>query len=116
MTAHTKDFESTALPYLDAVYRSAVALCGSQHDAEDLTQTTFTKALERFESYRSGTNCKAWLLRIMRNTWIDQFRRQKVLGAVLPLTEELVEAPSDAGETVWSNADDICSTTFPTIK
>ncbi len=75
-------FESIALPYLDTLYRAAVALCGREENAEDLVQATYLKALQRFELFRPGTNCRAWLLRILRNTWIDQLRHMKVVGMV----------------------------------
>ena len=95
------------MPHLNAVYRAAVALCGRVQDADDLVQVTLLKAFERFESFEAGTNCKAWLLRILRNTWIDQLRRQKLTGLVLPIEEDMIaEAPRNS-ETVWSNAQDI---------
>jgi len=103
----SESFEGIALPHLNAVYRAAVAICGRQREAEDLVQDTFLKAFERFELFEKGTNCKAWLLQILRNTWIDQLRHQKVTGLTLPLEEEIVaDAPEDY-ETVWSDADDL---------
>lgn len=102
-----QDFEQTALGHLDSVYRTAAALCGRQDEAEDLTQATFVKALERFETYTPGTNCKAWLLQILRNTWIDRLRQKKVRGTVVPLDEaQAVEEP-EVEETVWSDAEDL---------
>ena len=52
-------FEQVALPHLDSVYRAAVALCGRSTEAEDLTQTTFVRAWERFDTFEPGTNCRA---------------------------------------------------------
>jgi len=100
-------FEQFALPNLDNVYRAAVALCGRSNEAEDLTQTTFMKALERFDTFEPGTNCKAWLFQILRNTWIDQLRRRRVAGRVVPLDEELVAEENGVEATVWSNAEDL---------
>ncbi len=77
MKDYTETFEEIALPYLNAVYRAAVALCGRRQEADDLVQDTFLKAFERFELFQPGTNCKAWLLQILRNTWIDRLRRKK---------------------------------------
>jgi len=57
-------FEQIALPHLDSVYRAARAVCGRTDEAEDLTQTTFLKAFERFDMFQPGTNCKAWLLQV----------------------------------------------------
>jgi RNA polymerase sigma-70 factor (ECF subfamily) len=100
-------FEQIALPYLDHVYRAAVALCGRSNEADDLTQITFVKALERFDTFKPGTNCKAWLFQILRNIWIDQLRHKKVAGSALPLDETLVAKESGVEETVWSDAEDL---------
>jgi RNA polymerase sigma-70 factor (ECF subfamily) len=100
-------FEQLALPNLDNVYRAAVALCGRCNEADDLTQTTFMKALERFDTFKTGSNCKAWLFQILRNTWIDQLRHKKVVGSVAPLDEALVANEARAEETVWSDAEDL---------
>lgn len=107
MSAMSESFEEIAMPHLDAVYRAAVTICGRQSVAEDLVQDTFTKAFERFELFEKGTNCKAWLLQILRNTWIDRLRHQKVTGLTLPLEEEIVASVSEDHETVWSNAEDL---------
>ncbi len=103
----TETFEKVALPHLDAVYRAAVALCGRHQKADDLVQDTFLKAFERFESFQLGTNCKAWLLQILRNVWIDQLRKKKVAGQELPLEEQIVAERSHDNEIVWSNAEDL---------
>lgn len=100
-------FEQIALPYLDSVYRAAVALCGRSDEAEDLTQATFVRALERFHTFEVGTNCKAWLFQIMRNIRIDQFRRNKVTGNTLPLDEDLAMAEPRSEPTAWSDATDL---------
>ena len=100
-------FEKVALAHLDAVYRAAVALCGRRQEADDLAQETFLRAFERFASFRPGTNCKAWLLRILRNIWIDQLRRKKIAGNELPLAEQTVADEGRENETVLSNAEDL---------
>lgn len=105
--ADRSEFENVAMPYLDAVYRTALALCGRRAEAEDLTQDTFTKAMERFDSFRLGTNCKAWLLRILRNTRIDRLRHMKVVGPQVSADEALLPAPAQPEQTVWTNAEDI---------
>ena len=100
-------FEQIALIHLTAVYRGAVAICGQTDRAEDLVQTTFLKAFERFGSFRTGTNCKAWLLSILRNSWIDMLRRQQKMKAqTMPLAEEPAAEPS-VQETAWTNAQDL---------
>ncbi len=107
--ADRNQFESTVLPYLDTLYRAAMAMSGQRAMAEDLTQTTVLKALERFESYREGSNCKAWLLRIMRNTWIDELRHRKVKGPELQAEEALLPDTSSTPEdqTRWTDARDL---------
>ena len=105
--ADRSEFENTATPYVETVYRAAFALCGRPGQAEDLTQETFAKALERFGSFRAGTNCKAWLLRILRNTWIDELRHRKIVGPQLPVNEAILASPEHVAETVWTNATDV---------
>jgi RNA polymerase sigma-70 factor (ECF subfamily) len=105
--ADRSDFEATALPHLDAVYRAAMALAGRAQDAEDLAQTTLLKALERFGSFRAGSNCKAWLYRILRNTWIDRLRHAKVVGPVAPIEDGRVAQPAEPDPTHWSDARDV---------
>ena len=100
-------FEKMALPHLDAVFRAAVALCGRTAEAEDLTQATFAKALDKFSAYTPGTHCRAWLLQILRNHWIDQLRRTKTADSLLTRGERLVSDASNAEETVWSDANDL---------
>lgn len=100
-------FEETALPHLDSVYRAAVAVCRRLDEAEDLTQMTFVRALEHFDTLQPGTNCKAWLFQIMRNLWIDQLRHKKVAGNIVPIDEEIVATPAETRRTVWSDAENL---------
>jgi RNA polymerase sigma-70 factor (ECF subfamily) len=93
--ADARYFEELTIPMLDALYRLARTLTGDEHEARDLVQSTYTKALQRFESYRTGTNCRAWMMRIMRNTWIDELRHRKVAGPSVPLEEQWLESPAD---------------------
>lgn len=70
-------FEREALPHLDALHNYALHLCRSPSDAEDLVQETFIKALNSFDSYQAGTNCRAWLFRILTNTFFNLRRARK---------------------------------------
>jgi RNA polymerase sigma-70 factor, ECF subfamily len=72
---HTLEFEQEALPHLNALYTFAVRLCRDKDDAEDLVQETFMKAFRFFDKFERGTNCKAWLFRILKNTYINKYRR-----------------------------------------
>lgn len=84
-----------------------MALCGRSADAEDLTQATFTRALERFDTFQAGTNCKAWLFQIMRNVRIDHLRHRKVAGNAVEIDEESLPAEARTEQTVWSNPADL---------
>ena len=68
-------FEEEALPHLDAVYRFALRLSGSQADAEDLAQDTFQRAYRSWDQYTRGTNCKGWLFTICRNAYLRSEER-----------------------------------------
>jgi RNA polymerase sigma-70 factor (ECF subfamily) len=69
-------FEREALVHLDLLYNSAVQMTRNAADAQDLVQDTFVKAFRFFDKYKAGTNCKAWLFRIMKNNFINSFRKQ----------------------------------------
>lgn len=71
-------FDEEALPHLDALYRVALRLTGDPTQAEDLVQDTMLKAYRAWRQYRPGTNAKGWLLTILRNTFINDFRRRKL--------------------------------------
>ncbi len=70
-------FEREALPHLDALHAYALHLCRDASDAEDLVQETYIKALNNFQSYQAGTNCRAWLFRILTNTFFNLRRSRK---------------------------------------
>jgi RNA polymerase sigma-70 factor (ECF subfamily) len=69
------DFEREALPHMDALYNFALRMTGDPDDANDLLQETFLKAYRFFDKFERGTNCKAWLFRIMKNSFINIYRR-----------------------------------------
>lgn len=70
-------FERDALPLLDQLYGGALRMTRNPADAEDLVQETYVKAYQAFNSFREGTNLKAWLYRIMTNTYINSYRKKK---------------------------------------
>ena len=70
-------FEEQALPLLDQLYGGAMRLTRNPQDAEDLIQETYLKAYSNFDSFKQGTNLKAWLYRIMTNTYINSYRKAK---------------------------------------
>ena len=68
-------FEAEALPFVDQLYPAALRMTRNPSDAEDLVQETFVKAFASFHQYRPGTNLKAWLYRILTNTFINTYRK-----------------------------------------
>ncbi|HHH75571.1 MAG TPA: sigma-70 family RNA polymerase sigma factor [Phycisphaerae bacterium] len=103
----SRDFETQALPHLTALFRVAVAMCGNMVLAEDLVQTTMTKALGSFALFREGSNCKAWLVKILRNTWVDYLRHKKVAGPQITIEEQIVPEKQHPEVTHWSNPTDL---------
>jgi len=70
-------FERDALPFLDQLYGAALRLTRNPADAEDLVQDTYARAFSAFHTYADGTNLKAWLFRILRNTFINGYRKKQ---------------------------------------
>ena len=70
-------FERDALPYLDQLYPAALRMTRNPADAEDLVQETFVKAYSAFHQFAEGTNLKAWLYRILTNTYINSYRKKQ---------------------------------------
>ncbi len=70
-------FERDALPYLDQLYSAALRMTRNPADAEDLVQETFVKAYSAFHQFEPGTNLKAWLYRILTNTYINSYRKRQ---------------------------------------
>jgi len=70
-------FERDALPYLDQLYGAALRMTRNPTDAEDLVQETFAKAFAAFHQFKPGTNLKAWLYRILTNTFINSYRKKQ---------------------------------------
>ena len=70
-------FERDALPYLDQLYAGAMRMTRNPADAEDLVQETYAKAFSSFHQFRPGTNLKAWLYRILTNTFINNYRKKQ---------------------------------------
>ena len=70
-------FERDALPYIDQLYSAAMRMTRNPADAEDLVQETFAKAYSSFHQFRPGTNLKAWLYRILTNTFINTYRKKQ---------------------------------------
>jgi RNA polymerase sigma-70 factor, ECF subfamily len=70
-------FEDDVLPYLDQLYAAGMRMTRNPADAEDLVQETFAKAYASFHQFQEGTNLKAWLFRILTNTFINSYRKRQ---------------------------------------
>lgn len=71
-----EDFNEEIIPHLDALYNFGLRLTSDPNDAEDLVQDTIVKAYRFFSSYEKGTNAKAWLFRILKNSYINNYRKK----------------------------------------
>lgn len=70
-------FEEQAMPFIDQLYGAALRMTKNPSDAQDLVQETFVKAFAAFNSFQQGTNLKAWLYRILTNTFINSYRKKQ---------------------------------------
>jgi len=72
------DFETAAMPYVDALYNTAYRMTRNVEDAQDLVQETYLKAYKYYDKFSEGTNFKAWLFKIMKNTFINNYRKKQL--------------------------------------
>src|SRR5262245_50486499 len=86
--SNRSEFEALTLEHMDALYGAALRLTRSPKDAEDLVQDTYLKAFRFFDSFERGTNIKAWLFKILTNTFINKYRRKVK-------EKEMAEAPAE---------------------
>ncbi len=80
-------FTADAMPFLDQLYAAAMRMTRNPADAQDLVQETFLKAFAAFGSFRTGTNLRAWLYRILTNTYINGYRKKQRQPQVSPTDE-----------------------------
>lgn len=83
-------FERDAMPLLDQLYSAALRMTRNPADAEDLVQETYLKAYAAFASFKKGTNLKAWMYRILTNTYINGYRKRQRQPIQQP-TEEITD-------------------------
>jgi RNA polymerase sigma-70 factor (ECF subfamily) len=98
-----REFEGLALEHLDPLYSAALRLTKNERDAEDLVQDAFLRAFRFFDKFERGTNMKAWLFKILTNTFINKYRRRVkeksvVEGAAREATNEnfVTREPSES--------------------
>lgn len=98
------EFERTALAHTDALYGAAYRLTRNARDAEDLVQDSLLRAYRFWDSFQQDSNCKAWLLRIVTNTFINEYQRKKRSREVLD--QATAEQESTDGVLVHADAND----------
>ena len=69
------NFEAAAMPFVDSLYNTAYRMARNPQDAEDLVQETYLKAYKYYDKFQEGTNFKAWLFKILKNTFINRYRK-----------------------------------------
>src|ERR671923_546528 len=75
--ADQAEFAELAMPYMSALYSAALRMTRNPTDAEDLVQETYLRAYRGFGGFKEGTNLKAWLYKILTNTFINTYRAKK---------------------------------------
>ena len=99
-----KEFEETALVHLDLLYNTALQMTRNAQDAEDLVQETFVRAYRFFDKFEKGTNCKAWLFKIMRNNFINNYRKKAKEPARVDFEDVESTFTADANKEMLSEA------------
>lgn len=100
---NSSEFVDQALPYADQLYAAAMRLAKNPSDAADLVQETFLKAYQAFHQFEQGTNLKAWLYRILTNTYINLYRKRSKEGFQAAL-DEMEEWQVGAAESLTQTA------------
>ena len=92
-----KAFEDVAFDHMNALFNLARHLTGNSADAEDLVQETYLRAYKHYDKFAQGTNFKAWIFRILRNTSISRYKQERNHGnnVSLEVVEPRLEAPGD---------------------
>ncbi len=96
------DFEREALPHLSALYAAGLRMTRNEKDAEDLVQDTLLRAYRFFDTFQAGTNCKAWLFRILTNVFCNNYRDREREHVVLTEAES---SPANLEQFIGGGAD-----------
>ena len=89
-------FEREALTHIDALRHFAFQLSRNKQSTEDLVQETMLKACTYFDSYKEGTNCRAWLFQICKNSYINAYRRKQYEPFLMDFTESALQSPLES--------------------
>ena len=97
-------FDKEFMPHVDSMYSFAYRLTFDEDDAKDLVQDTYMKAFRFINSFERGTNAKAWLFRILKNSFINEFRKKSKQPAKVDYNEvEQYYNSDDAGESITTD-------------
>jgi RNA polymerase sigma-70 factor (ECF subfamily) len=100
-----KEFEELALPHIDSLYNFALKLTGNVTEAEDLVQETYLKAYRFFHKYKKNTYIKAWLFSILKNTFINIYRRKKKESEKIDFNsvEKFIDQLTDTNSSIFKD-------------
>ena len=100
----TNIFDTELMPHIDSMYNFAYRLTFDEDDAKDLVQDTYLKAFKFINSFEEGTNAKAWLFRILKNSFINEFRKKRKEPAKVDYNDvEQYYNSDDAGENMTTD-------------
>lgn len=109
--ARDKVFNEEFLPQIDALYTFAYHLTYSEEDANDLVQEAYLKAYRFIDNYEVGTNAKAWLFRILKNAFINDYRKKKNQPSKVDYEEVIIHHNEEEGSS-YSSYDDLRTEMF----
>ncbi len=89
LSGRQSQFEQEMMPFMDMLRNYALYLSGNKQQADDLLQDTYLKAFRFYDKFARGTNAKAWLYRIMKNTYINEYRRTHRLPEIVEYNEQI---------------------------
>lgn len=99
-------FEKEAVPYLQEIYASALRLTRQRESAEDLVSDVYSKAWKSFEQFETGTNVRAWLYKILTNTYINAYRHRQREPVILDLDKPDEDHESAIGGSLYERIAD----------
>jgi len=100
----TEIFDNEFMPHVDSMYNFGYRLTFNEDDAKDLVQDTYLKAFRFINSFQRGTNAKAWLFRILKNSFINEFRKKSKQPSKVDYSEvEQYYNSDDAGENITTD-------------
>ena len=110
--SYNRVFEEEFLPQLDALYTFAYHLTFNEDDANDLVQETYLKAWKSIDSYETGTNAKAWLFKILKNAFINQYRKRVKQPTSVDIEQAIMRPPGNDDDRFPSSTLDLSEELF----